>query len=340
MKKFLSLLMIAFLFCFSGNAVFADEEEFYEVESGNSFYSGKYLDLFLSNHVDAPNVLQDEKYRKKITREEFAELIVAFYCKLNNINKENINLHENTFVDTDHIDIRIANSLGLFFGETKDRFNPGGRLTREQFATICYRFLQVQKPDIKNVNSNKIEKFCDKSGISEWALDSLRYMVDKDYIKGALKNAVEEPNKYSIMPKEEISIQDTITILGRVAEAESWLQAKNIYYCGFYLPPDTAIKGYGDCTMDNVEFALFTEGADKEKMTEDMIYAIQRKFTDIDKSNLESIKKIISDARLLPNHLARGEHHRVDRHILVDDFDIHIKGNGDRVFVFIRRSVQ
>nr|WP_315023949.1 hypothetical protein [uncultured Aminipila sp.] len=61
---------------------------FSPVFAANNYWSAQAINDFLSNNIDAPTVLKDEKYLLEITREEFAELIVGIYAKSNNIDKK------------------------------------------------------------------------------------------------------------------------------------------------------------------------------------------------------------------------------------------------------------
>ncbi|AFS77119.1 hypothetical protein Curi_c00370 [Gottschalkia acidurici 9a] len=51
------------------------------------------------------NVIQDEEYTQRITREE---LIIGFYIKVYNIDRDSIEIKNNLFKDTNNLDAQRA----------------------------------------------------------------------------------------------------------------------------------------------------------------------------------------------------------------------------------------
>lgn len=140
---------------------------FSPVFAANNYWSAQAINDFLSNKIEAPSVLKDEKYKKAITREDFAQLIVGIYAKSNNMDKGSIKTKKTPFKDTTNIDVQRAYSLGIIQGVGKTTFDPNNNITREQIATMLTRFLNIKKIDTSSTNN--LNSFTDKSNISNWA---------------------------------------------------------------------------------------------------------------------------------------------------------------------------
>ena len=248
----------------------------------NNDWSAQAISDFLSNKIEAPTVLEDEKYRHDITREEFAQLIVGLYLKAANVDKKDIQLKENPFTDTTNVDVQRAYSLGIIKGTSKNTFNPQNKITREQFAVMITRFLNIQ--NINTNSTNKLNGFVDKNDISPWAFDSFSYCVDNQIVQGA---------QNQLQPKESTTVEQAITMLDRVAIENNWIIKSNyIYVRGFSLPNDTEISYKPDGTYDFILKIDWNNISDTEKLKNDLNYMLSEKF----KENYNSQKnKIIED---------------------------------------------
>lgn len=200
------------------------------VFAGNNIWSAQAIGTFLYNKVDAPNVLKDEKYTENITREEFAELIIGLYAKIRSIDKNNIEVKENPFKDTNNVDVQRAYSLGIIQGISKNTFKPKDNITREQIATMITRFLNIQ--GINTSSSNNLNSFKDKNDISKWGFDSMSYCAEQGIIKGLLWCGDE-----LLKPKDPASVEQIVTMLYRISIKNNWINDdSNIYINGFFIP--------------------------------------------------------------------------------------------------------
>ncbi|AFS77127.1 S-layer-like domain-containing protein [Gottschalkia acidurici 9a] len=242
----------------------------------NSAWSGQGISNFLTNGIEAPNVLKDEKYYYPITREEFTELVIGFYVKVSNINRDDIEVKENPFKDTTSLDVQRAYSLGIIQGISKDAFSPNDNITREQIATMVTRLLKLKGIDTE---TNYDLSYCkDKDEISEWALDSLSYFVENGIIKGV---NISNSNLY-IHPKSTATVEAVITILDRIAEKHNWLiKSKDLYINGFLVPNDTELilKENGKGIICTIKWEEITN---IEKLKKDLIYILNSKGETID----------------------------------------------------------
>lgn len=73
---------------------------------------------------------------------------------------------------------------GIVNGVTPTTFAPNGRLTRETFATMLYRYAKYKGCDVRVSVSAIPSGFTDAGKISSWALESMIWAVNRGYING------------------------------------------------------------------------------------------------------------------------------------------------------------
>lgn len=74
-------------------------------------------------------------------------------------------------------------------GLTKTEFKPNNDVTREQLALMLYRYA-ISKNIVSGVNGS-IESFSDKDKVSSWALDAMKWAVEKGIITGKSDNKLD-----------------------------------------------------------------------------------------------------------------------------------------------------
>lgn len=80
--------------------------------------------------------------------------------------------------------IRWATAADVVRGYGDNKFGPNDSVTREQFATMLYRYAQYKNLDIK-VLGNPLARFPDASKVGSWAKDAMAWAVDRGIITGA-----------------------------------------------------------------------------------------------------------------------------------------------------------
>ncbi|SHK63158.1 S-layer homology domain-containing protein [Tepidibacter formicigenes] len=250
--------------------------------SYNNDWSSQAISDFLSNKVESPSVLKDEKYHQNITREEFAELVVSLYAVASKIDKNAVQLEQNPFKDTDSIDVQRAYSLGIIQGTSKDEFSPNENITREQIATMITRFLNAK--GITTASKNDLNSFTDKKNISSWAFNSLAYCVDEGVIQG-----FDVLGEKQLQPKGTATVEQVITMLDRIAIRYNWIiQSKDKYINGFLIPNDvefyyykTVSNGKGGMTI----IIEWDEVKDIEKLKLQLNYTLSSNINNNEKVN-------------------------------------------------------
>ena len=145
------------------------------------------LDLF-------PESLQNSDLRDPITREEFAAVAVRTFEAL--YGGKAIPSVINPFSDTSDIEVLKAYQLNIVVGMSDTVFAPDALLNREQCATMLTRvFKRITLPGWSLATDSQYRldyrmptRFADDADISDWARDSVYFMVANNIILGVGKN--------------------------------------------------------------------------------------------------------------------------------------------------------
>jgi len=131
-----------------------------------------------------PVDLQSE-YRSNITREEFSAVAVSLFEALSG---QKTAVHgENPFTDTENVQVRIANELGIVKGVSPDKFAPNNEITRQEISVMLYRTLKAAKPKYDYTGPENHD-FADNAKISSWAKNAVCYLYGIEVINGAGDN--------------------------------------------------------------------------------------------------------------------------------------------------------
>lgn len=141
-------------------------------------------------------------YKMETTREEFSELVMTFYYKLGG--KEIIETIS-PFTDTDSLEVIRANKAGIVNGTGDGRFNPNGKITREELCVMIVRGLKSSGIKI-NETTEFLNKFTDSDEISSWAISSMATLNQYGIYKGDGTN---------LLPKQTVDKQTAVILLYR-----------------------------------------------------------------------------------------------------------------------------
>jgi len=128
-----------------------------------------------------PGVLFDQDFLIPVTRAQFAAVTVRLYeqCAGSGVTFE----PKSVFSDCEDIDVLKAHSLGIVNGVGDNLFDPYGKLTREQLATMLWRAVLLIEPEI-DVEMQSPPAYSDVNLISDWATESVMNMGTLDFVKG------------------------------------------------------------------------------------------------------------------------------------------------------------
>ena len=87
---------------------------------------------------------------------------------------------------TDAVNWAAANNI--VNGVEGNNFDPTGSLTREQMATVLYRYAQYKGADVSA--SGDLSGFVDSANVSSWAADAVKWAVGSGLVNGVEGNAL------------------------------------------------------------------------------------------------------------------------------------------------------
>ena len=104
--------------------------------------------------------------------------------------------------------IRWAQSNKIVEGYSAEAFCPDGPITREQMATILYRF--AKNHEIDTANDNTLAGFTDADKVSDWALDAMKWANAIGLVQGRTTT--------TLVPEVSIKRCEAATMIQRYCE--------------------------------------------------------------------------------------------------------------------------
>ena len=170
-----------------------------------------------------PDTLKGKDFKQPITRAEFAAVSVKVYENLSG--QVAVPAAPNPFIDTSDVEVLKAYNVGITAGTSATTFEPNLILNREQAATMLARvykktaFPQWVLADDANypLPYTRQAPFADDALISDWARDSVYFMVSKNIIQGMGGNlfaprnttSAEEATNYASATREQALLIST-----------------------------------------------------------------------------------------------------------------------------------
>lgn len=143
-----------------------------------------------------PDIVKGADMTKPITREEFAEMAVLLYEKTTNIKSTPVN--PNPFTDTTNPQILKAFKLGITTGTSPTTFESKVLINREQCSAMLFRTIKAINPK-GDFSIDGVKDFPDQKDISNWAVESTKYMSKIGIVSGDAKG--------NFMPKSTTTAQ-------------------------------------------------------------------------------------------------------------------------------------
>lgn len=170
------------------------------VFNNSSPWSMEELSVAGANGLIPTSVKADMK--KEISREEFTEVIVRLYEKVERVH---LVAGKSPYKDTKNESVVIASRLGLVYGVGKNNFAPEAKITREQMAAILTRFLN--SVDVEG-DKTKGALFVDHETISPYARDSVYELQSLGLMAGY--------NNNEFKPKTHASREQAVALAQRI----------------------------------------------------------------------------------------------------------------------------
>ncbi|MBQ8697299.1 MAG: DUF4832 domain-containing protein, partial [Clostridia bacterium] len=106
--------------------------------------------------------------------------------------------------------VKWAYSEGIVNGVSATKFDPNGKLNRETFATMLYRYAKYKGIDVASVKGD-ISAYSDAKKVSPWALEAMLWANAKGYIGGMTTT--------TLVPQGNATRAQMATILTRYIES-------------------------------------------------------------------------------------------------------------------------
>ena len=153
-----------------------------------------------------PYKLMSSNLKNKITRAEFASLVVKMYETITGEIVEPASL--DTFTDTDDADVLKANTLGIMLGSNKQA-KPDDLVTRQQMAVMYYRTLSKVYDFFgeEMENTDGVLTINDKKSIAGWAVEAVDYINENNIMKGSNGN---------FNPADNAPIEQAVIVVKRI----------------------------------------------------------------------------------------------------------------------------
>ncbi|GMQ56532.1 hypothetical protein AN1V17_09250 [Vallitalea sediminicola] len=153
-----------------------------------------------------PYKLMSSNLKNKITRAEFASLVVKMYETITGEMVEQASM--DTFTDTDDVDVLKANTLEIMLGSNQQA-KPDDLVTRQQMAVMYYRTLsKVYDFFGEEIDSiDGVLTINDKELIADWATKAVDYINENDIMKGSDGN---------FNPADNAPIEQAVIVVKRI----------------------------------------------------------------------------------------------------------------------------
>ncbi len=169
---------------------------------GNYSWAKEAVEILGGNEVVAGRNEMKFDPKANITRAEFSALV----ARLLNLEPGSKDLN---FKDVDsnawyYASVKALSEKGYINGRTSEKFDPNGKITREEMSKILGEILKDY--DYKQVATDELSKFTDNSQVSSWAKEGAVIVVKNEALKGS-------DGKFN--PKANATRAETVTMLYR-----------------------------------------------------------------------------------------------------------------------------
>jgi len=192
--------------CLAAALIVSSPVSAFAAQGQPSSWAVEHIQEARDNHV-VPSWI-DGKYQAKITRAQFAEMMVLFYETLTG--KPLPAPSNNPFSDTRSYYVVQAYELGIVKGTSRSTFSPNALISREQIAVMVYEALM--KAGLSNqLQTSGIPAFADGKKIAAWSEDGVGVLAASGIIQGS-----QYKGKNWFMPKQTTTVEESVIMINRV----------------------------------------------------------------------------------------------------------------------------
>ena len=150
-------------------------------------------------------------YKSRITRAEFAHLVVALTEKAVG---HTLPLAEENFADTHSASVSKAKAAGIVTGKGDNLYSPGSYVTREEIAVMFLRamdYIEKEKGTVLIERKTAIDKkYEDRDKVSPWAVSAMATLNNAEIIKGSTNT--------TLFPAGTATVQEAVLMAVRVLD--------------------------------------------------------------------------------------------------------------------------
>lgn len=106
--------------------------------------------------------------------------------------------------------VRWAQANGIVEGHSDVKFSPNDTITREQMATIMWRYAKFKGYDVSAGNAVSLNSYADASKVSDWAVPAVKWACGVGLIEG-----IENDELVNLVPRGLATRAQFATILYR-----------------------------------------------------------------------------------------------------------------------------
>ena len=228
---------------------------------------------YLEEYHLIPNELF-ANYTAPIRRDEFTAVLMGIYneaCQNYNTFANEPNKFADATSNRYETDIKKANIMGIINGTSDTTFNPDRNITREDTATLIYRFIKLMFPQ---ESAASVKVINDRDQIAGYALSSVEFCMNNGIMNGT-GNDTFSPK--GLLTRQEamvlmynICMQYKIVELGResaIAELRPVYRGLHeMVYDGYmYVSVQPYPFRFNDSTYDSTVYTLFRTPLDQSQ---------------------------------------------------------------------------
>ena len=169
------------------HAIFEQVNPYTDIKAGDWFYD----DVLYVTAIGLMEGTGDGKFSPEITTDR-AMLVTVLWrlegCPVVDSPVDFIDVADGLWY-SDAIDWASANGIVNGYGD--GRFGPDDTITREQMATIMWRYAKYKGYDVSVGDDTNILSYADAETVSDWAIPAMQWACGKDMIKGIVNNILD-----------------------------------------------------------------------------------------------------------------------------------------------------
>jgi hypothetical protein len=155
-------------------------------------------------------------YTSNVTRAEFASLLVCIYEEIKEAELTYPNNIKFTDIE-DHVynsEIRKAYAIEMVGGVSEARFNPEGKITRQEAAKMICTFIAIMEGSPPPEGLRSLAFYKDASKVAAWAVPFVAFAYDNDIMLGSGGN---------FNPLNNLTREQILAMVYRTIQKYGWI---------------------------------------------------------------------------------------------------------------------